>query len=119
VLDVLSRDEIDHLEDAARAEPDKVIVRLLADTGIRASELLGLRSSDLVERGRDRFIQVVGRSQGGGANGDKGRLVPVQPQLYRRLQRLARGRPVDAEGDWICCSRRGQGRVPEHARKRG
>jgi integrase/recombinase XerD len=101
VLDVLSRDEIDRLENAAHAERDKVIVRTLADTGIRASELLGLRTVDLVERGRDRFIRVVGASQGGGAKGDQGRLVPVQPQLYRRLQRLVRGRPDDARGEWI------------------
>jgi integrase/recombinase XerD len=106
MLDVLSRGEIDRLEDAARAERDKVIVRLLADTGIRASELLGLRSGDLVERGRDRFVRVVGPSQGGGAKGDKGRLVPVQPHLYRRLQRLVRGRPDDAEGDWLFVAHR-------------
>jgi integrase len=52
VLDVLTREEIDRLEEAAVSERDKVIVRLLADTGIRASELLGLRSADLVEQGR-------------------------------------------------------------------
>ncbi len=27
--------------------------------------------------------------------------MPVQPQLYRRLQRVARGRPSDALGDWL------------------
>jgi integrase len=43
VLDVLSREEIDRLEDVAGTERDKVILRVLADTGIRASELLGLR----------------------------------------------------------------------------
>jgi integrase/recombinase XerD len=114
VLDVLSRAEIDRLEDAARTERDKVILRLLADTGIRASELLGLRAVDLVERGRDRFIRVAGPSQGGGAKGDKGRLVPVQPQLYRRLQRMARGRPEDAKGEWIfVANRRRPGGVHE------
>ena len=69
VLDV-SRAEIERLESAARAERDKVIVRLLADSGIRAGELIGLRSTDLVERGRDRFITVACASQGGGAKGD-------------------------------------------------
>ncbi len=65
VLDVLSRDEIDRLEKTVRFERDKVIVRLLADTGIRANELIGVRQVDLVERragpiheGRDRFIRV-------------------------------------------------------------
>jgi integrase len=64
---------------------------VLADTGIRASELVGLRLSDLMERGKDRFILVSGKSA-------RERLVPVQPQLHRRLQRLARGRPDDADG---------------------
>jgi integrase/recombinase XerD len=101
VLDVLSRDEIDRLENAATTERNQVIVRLLADTGMRASELLGLRCDDLVERGRDRFLRILGPSQGGGAKGDRARLVPLQPQLYRRLQRVTRSRPADAEGDWI------------------
>ena len=106
ILEVLSREEIDRLEVAAHAERDKVIVRLLADTGIRASELLGLRSGDLLEQGRDRFVRVLGRSQGGGAKGDVARLVPLQPPLFRRLQRVARGRPADAEGDWIFVAHR-------------
>jgi integrase/recombinase XerD len=100
-LDVLTRKEIDRLEDVAPNERDKVIVRVLADTGLRAGELVGLQEHDLVERGRDRFLSIRGRSQGGGAKGDRARLVPVQPQLYRRLQRLARGRPDDARGEWI------------------
>jgi integrase len=36
-LTVLSREQIERLENVARNERDKVIVRLLADTGIRAS----------------------------------------------------------------------------------
>jgi integrase/recombinase XerD len=72
VLDVLSRDEVDKLEGVARFERDKVIVRLLADTGIRANELIGVRQVDLVERGRDRFIRVHGK-------GAKDRLVPISP----------------------------------------
>lgn len=40
-LDVLSRADVRQLEDAASNERDKVIVRVLADTGIRAGELSG------------------------------------------------------------------------------
>ncbi len=94
VLEVLSRDEVDRLENVAASERDKVIVRLLADSGIRASELLGLRLGDLIEQGRDRFLRVRGK-------GAKERLVPLQPQLHRRLLRVARGRPADADGDWV------------------
>jgi integrase/recombinase XerD len=60
ILDVLSREEIDRLEAAAAGERDKVVVRLLADSGIRASELLGLRSGDLLEQGRDCFLRILG-----------------------------------------------------------
>lgn len=43
VLDTLSREEIRTMEDTARYERDKLVVRLLADTGIRLGELRGLR----------------------------------------------------------------------------
>ncbi|MGI8564801.1 MAG: tyrosine-type recombinase/integrase [Candidatus Dormibacter sp.] len=94
VVDVLSRQEVDRLEDTARSERDKVIVRLLADTGIRAGELVSLKEADLMENNRDRYIRVHGK-------GAKDRLVPLQPQLYRRLQRLARGRPAEVRHDFI------------------
>ncbi len=42
ILEVLSREEIERLEDAAKTERDKLMVRVLADSGLRASELLGL-----------------------------------------------------------------------------
>lgn len=97
VLEVLSREEINRLEDVARSERDKVIVRLLADTGMRAGELVGLGDGDLIEQGRDRYLRVHGK-------GAKERLVPVQPPLFRRIQRLARGRPSEVQGDRIFVS---------------
>lgn len=92
LLDVLSRDEIQRLEDAALNERDKLMVRLLADTGIRVGELLSLGTNDLVERDRSTYLRVRGK-------GDKERLVPL-PRLGRRLRRYAeRGRPPDAVSD--------------------
>src|SRR5207244_1613799 len=84
-LDVLTRDEIERLEDAAPTERDKLIIRLLADTGIRVGELCGLRPEDIV-RSQDRrtFLKVRGK-------GSKERLVPLAPPLVRRLDRLMRG----------------------------
>lgn len=41
VMDVLTREEIAELEDLARSDRDAVIVRVLSETGLRASELLG------------------------------------------------------------------------------
>lgn len=89
LLVVLEREEIQRMEDAAKTERDKLIVRLLADTGIRVGELIGVVRSDLVLQGRDRYLKVRGK-------GDKERLVPI-PRLYERLRRyLERGRPRDA-----------------------
>lgn len=93
-IEVLDRNEIKALEDAAPTERDKLIIRLLADTGLRASELLDLRTGDLVEQGRDRYLRVIGK-------GDKERLVPI-PGLYPRLRRyVERGRPKDAISDRV------------------
>ena len=90
LIDVLSRQEIDLLEAAADSERDKLIVRVLADTGMRLGELRGLRVDDLISRGRERFLRVRGK-------GSRERLVPVQPALYVRLERYAhRTRPQDA-----------------------
>jgi integrase len=93
VKDILSREQIDRLEDAAAAERDKLIIRVLADTGVRVGELVKLRTDDLVMRERKCFLHVQGK-------GDLDRLVPViDPALWRRLQRFIRGRPIDAAGD--------------------
>jgi site-specific recombinase XerD len=99
LIDVLSRDEILSMEDAAKTERDKLIIRLLGDTGIRVGELIGLRTSDLVQRDRNHFLRVRGK-------GSKERLVPI-PQQYRRLQRYAeRGRPADTTSNRIFISHR-------------
>jgi site-specific recombinase XerD len=88
LVDVLSREEIQRLEDTAGNERDKLIVRLLADTGMRVGELVKLRTTDLVERDRANYVQVRGK-------GARDRLVPV-PKLYRRLQKyVERVRPQD------------------------
>ncbi len=66
------------MEDAARTERDKLIVRVLADSGLRVGELLGLRTHDLVEQNRNYYMHVRGKGQ-------KDRLVPA-PRIYRRLR---------------------------------
>ncbi len=81
VLEVLSSEEIQALEDAAMTERDKLIVRTLADTGIRVGELAKLRTADLTTQGRQQYLRVRGE-------GSKERLVPV-PRLYARLRHYA------------------------------
>lgn len=95
VVEVLSREEIERLELAAPTERDKLIIRLLADTGIRVGELCSLEPANIIS-GSDRraFLKIFGK-------GSKERLVPMAPQLARRLERYQRVRPADARGSRI------------------
>ncbi len=81
VVDVLSREEVQRLEGAARDERDKLIVRVLADTGVRVGELVRFRLDDLVQRDRETYMLVHGK-------GNRDRLVPLAPALARRLRRF-------------------------------
>ena len=76
-IEVLTREEITHLEEAAANPRDALIIRLLADTGIREGELVGLRVRDVVRDEEDYFIRVHGKTGG--------RTVGISPKLYRRL----------------------------------
>jgi integrase/recombinase XerD len=88
VVEVLSREEIRTMEDAAASERDKLVVRVLADGGLRVGELVALRCDDILHRDREAFLRVQGK-------GGKHRLVPVAPSLARRLERYMRsGRPA-------------------------
>jgi site-specific recombinase XerD len=91
---ILSRSEIERLEDKARSERDKLIIRVFGDTGMRVGELVKLRVEDLVTRQRKNFLHVRGK-------GDLDRLAPIiDPSLWRRLKRYAeRGRPADCSSD--------------------
>jgi integrase len=92
LLDVLSRAEIAAMEDAAPYERDKLIIRVLADTGLRAGELCGLRAEDLMRSDRRAYLKVQGK-------GLQERLVPLPPALVRRIERYQSRRPVDADAD--------------------
>lgn len=75
---VPNRDEIQTLEDAAPTERNKLIVRLLGDTGMRLGELVHLRRDALVAKGgRYWFLEIEGKTGR--------RAVPISSQLYRRL----------------------------------
>lgn len=99
LVEVLSREEIQRMEHAARTERDKLIIRLLADTGLRVGELLGLRTNDLVEQNRNYYLHVRGK-------GAKDRLVPA-PKVFRRLRvYIERGGPKDAVSNRVFLSHR-------------
>lgn len=85
MLDYLTREEIDRLEEVATNERDKLIVRVLANTGIRLGELTGLKLKDLKEiRSPFQFyrIRVFGK-------GSKEREVPIDRAAYKRLEAFA------------------------------
>jgi len=82
VLDVLSREEIRTMEERAGNERDKLIVRLLGDSGIRLGELIKLTPDDLRMDRNKYYLRVQGK-------GGRERLVPVSPTLARRLERYA------------------------------
>jgi integrase/recombinase XerD len=93
LVQVLSRKEIGLLEDVATTERDKLVVRTLADTGLRLGELLGLRVQDVEQDSHGWRLRVMGK-------GSKERRVAVAPALGRRLRRYAdRGRPRDVNSD--------------------
>jgi integrase/recombinase XerD len=99
VIDVLSRDEILALENAASTERDKLVVRVLADTGLRVGEFCDLRIDSITRHERGALLKVRGK-------GDQERLVPIRPELARRLERFARSRSAEAEGDHLFSSHR-------------
>lgn len=83
---ILTREEVQAMEDHARSERDKLIIRLLADRGLRLGEMVRLRTTDVIELQRGRwFLHVRGKGQGGAG---LERMVPL-PRWWRRLQRYA------------------------------
>lgn len=87
-VDVLEREDIKRLERTAAAERDRVIVRVLADTGMRPGELCSITGGSLRRDSRRHYARVEGKT---GI-----RDVPVQPELWRRMKGLARedGDPI-------------------------
>jgi len=107
VINVLSRDEIAAMEAAAPTERDRIIIRILGDCGLRASELCSLRPGDLARHDRQAYLRVEGK-------GERQRLVPVSPTLLRRIERYIReARPADSPHDQLFLSLR-KGRSGEY-----
>ncbi|MGV0680447.1 tyrosine-type recombinase/integrase [Mycolicibacterium fortuitum] len=89
VVDALTDDELQTLIKACQGKAftdrrDEAIVRLMAETGMRAGEVVGLELGDVdLARG----IATVRRGKGG-----KGRLAPFGPQTGQALDRYIRQR---------------------------
>jgi integrase len=64
ILAVLTRTEIAAMEDAAALERDKLIVRTMADSGVRLGELLKLTPDDILAEGAGTSSGCRGRAAG-------------------------------------------------------
>jgi integrase len=79
----LEREQIALLERTADTERDRVIVRLLADTGMRPGELVSITKGDLRHQGRRHYVRISEKT------GERD--APITPEMYARLRALARG----------------------------
>ncbi len=80
--EVLTTDEVDRIEQAIdlgkwEGQRNKAIIEVLFSCGLRVSELVNLKLSDLFLA--DRFIRVIGK-------GRKERLVPISDNAIRQLR---------------------------------
>jgi integrase len=67
---------------------DALLVRVMGEAGLRASEVIGLREEDLLELTGGRYqLRVVGK-------GNKERLASLPPDLGRDIRRYVRRRPA-------------------------
>jgi integrase len=95
-LVTLSHEEINQLEAAAQSPRDRLLVRLMADTGARVGEIISLRIKDVVREDGHCLLRLP---QGGKTGA---RIVGIEPALYRRLRAYIEGGrhgdPHDEEG---------------------
>jgi site-specific recombinase XerD len=96
VVEALTDDELRDLIKACRGKGftdrrDEAIVRLMAETGLRAGEVIGMNLTDLdLTRG----LAIVRRAKGG-----KGRVVPFAPQTASAIDRYIRVRRTHRLGE--------------------
>jgi integrase len=82
-VDTLDRNQIALMESTAINERDRVIVRLLADTGMRPGELVSITRGDLRQERRRHYVTIRGRAGQ--------RDAPITAGMYARLRALADG----------------------------
>ena len=80
IPDYLERWQIDEILEACDDLEDEVIIRMLFTTGLRASELLSLKISDIKSDGNTSWITVTGK-------GDKQRMVSLNKSTSEVLDR--------------------------------
>jgi len=86
--DLLTRAEIQRMEDAAQTERDKLIVRILGDTGIRVGELLSIEGRSATRRGGADFLRVYGKPNRRNPSGE--REISITRELSVRVHKFAK-----------------------------
>jgi len=104
--DVLSREELELLEEAMPCERDKLIIRIFADCGLRLNELTQLNADDIVKVYGRHYLRVLGKR-------DRTRDVPIPLELLHRLERHVATRPKDRISEAIFLAHRGT-RLGDH-----
>ena len=105
--EVLTADEVDALENSIdhskwEGQRNHAIIEVLFSCGLRVSELVNLKLSDLYIK--ERYVRVVGK-------GSKERLVPISPQAIKQLdlwfmdRNLMKIKP--GQEDYVFLNRRG------------
>jgi integrase len=100
---LLEREEIDRMIKAAVSTRDKLIVRTLADTGIRVGELISLTGNDLLPDRRSGGYAIRVRGKVGQ------RTIGIQQSLYRRLRTFADDRETNTESLFMGSRKRSSG----------
>lgn len=105
--EVLSTEEVDMLEAAIdlskwEGQRNRAIIEVLFSCGLRVSELVNLRLSDLFLQ--EKFVRVIGK-------GSKERLVPISPRAIKELEYWFLDRQAmrikPGEEDFVFLNRRG------------
>jgi integrase/recombinase XerD len=86
---ILDEEQVQRLIAATKTERDSIMLTLLYATGVRVSELSGIRWAHLSEQSGKTFISIFGK-------GAKTRVVVCPARLTRRLTALRNGAPDDA-----------------------
>jgi integrase/recombinase XerD len=106
VREVVTDAEYRAMLEAAPVDRDRLVVQLLWETGLRASELLQLRIGDVVRHDGRWFLRVLAPRRGGGAKDSRERFVPLpRARELRRYLDGPRSR-LEAASDHIFLSRR-------------
>jgi integrase len=83
--DVLVAEEQRRLEEGARTERDKLIIRIMLETAAREEGVANLRTTDIIERDRRFYFLRITDKTGS-------RMPPISRELYRRLNDYRAGR---------------------------